>query len=223
MELLTITKKENKYIVIAMDYFTKWLIAKAIKEATAKIVSKFIYEKIICKHGCFQVLQSDQGTHFVNKVIQDLSEKFRIKHRLSTPYHSQTNGLVEYFNQTFCKKLAKMAEETTTWDEFIDPALMAYHTTKYVTTGVIPFLLVYGREAVLLIDEPYNLRMRNRMMQIVKEVPHIREEVQRMIQHFQQRMIENDLKKERLFQIWKEVLYHDTAKEKYYSGKLEEK
>src|SRR6266498_1555057 len=105
---LIIIKKGNRYIVTAMDYFTKWLIAKAIKEATAKTVSKFIYEKIICEHGCPQVLQSNQGTHFVNRVIQDLSEKFRIKHRLSTPYHSQTNGLVERFNQTLCEKLAKM-------------------------------------------------------------------------------------------------------------------
>ncbi len=92
---LTITKKENRYIVTAIDYFTKWLIAKAIKEATAKTVSKFIYEKIICEHRCSQVLQSDRETHFVNRVIQDFSEKFRIKHRLSTPYHSQMNGLVE--------------------------------------------------------------------------------------------------------------------------------
>ena len=53
---LTITKKENRYIVTAMDYFTKWPIAKAIKEVTAKTVSKFIYEKIICEHGCPQVL-----------------------------------------------------------------------------------------------------------------------------------------------------------------------
>jgi len=56
---LTITKKGNRYIVTAMDYFTKWLIVKAIKEAIAKTVSKFIYEKIICKHRCSQVLQSD--------------------------------------------------------------------------------------------------------------------------------------------------------------------
>src|SRR6266540_643348 len=187
---LIITKKENRYIVTAMDYFTKWLIAKAIKEAMAKTVSKFIYEKIICKHGYPQVLQSDQGTHFVNRVIQDLSEKFRIKYRLSTPYYPQTNGLVERFNQTLCEKLAKMAEETTMWDEFIDPALMAYRTTKHATTGVTPFLLVYGREAVLPIDEPYDLRMKDHMMQIVEEVPHIRKEARRMIRHSQQHMID---------------------------------
>jgi len=147
-----------------MDYFTKWPIAKAIKEVTAKTVGKFIYEKIICEYGCSQVLQSDRETYFMNKVIQNLSEKFRIKHRLFTPYHSQTNGLVERFNQTLYEKLAKMAEETTMWDEFIDPALMAYRTTKHATIEVTPFLLVYGREVVLLIDEPYDLHMRDRIV-----------------------------------------------------------
>ncbi len=66
---LTITKKGNRYIVTAIDYFTKWPMAKAIKEATAKTVSKFIYEKIICEHRYSQILQSDQGTHFMNRVI----------------------------------------------------------------------------------------------------------------------------------------------------------
>ncbi len=69
-----------------------------------------------------------------------------------------------------------MAEETTMWDEFVDLALMAYRTIKYATIGITPFLLMYGRKVVLPIDEPYDLRMRDRMMQIVKEVSHIREE-----------------------------------------------
>ncbi len=111
--LLTITKKENRYIVIAMNYFTKWLIVKVIKEVTVKTIGKFIYEKIICEHGCLQVLQNDQRTHFVNRLIQDLSKKFKIKHRLSTSYHLQTNGLIERFNQTLYEKLTKIAEEIT--------------------------------------------------------------------------------------------------------------
>ncbi len=53
---------------------------------------------------------------------------------------------------------------------------MTYHTIKHVIIRVTPFLLVYGREVVLLIDEPYDLHMRDRMMQIVEEVPYIREE-----------------------------------------------
>ena len=63
----------------------------------------------------------------------------------------------------------------TMWDEFIDPALMIYYITKYAITGITSFLLVYAREAVLPIDEPYDLYMRDHMMQIVEEVSYIRE------------------------------------------------
>ncbi len=69
----------------AMDYFTKWPIAEALKKAMAKAVSSFVYRKVIYEHGCPEILQSDRGTHFVNRVIQDLTEKFRIKYRLSSP------------------------------------------------------------------------------------------------------------------------------------------
>src|SRR6266540_3901635 len=203
---LTITKKGNRYIVTAMDYFTKWPIAKAIKEATAKTVSKFIYEKIICEHGYPQVLQSDQRTHFVNRIIQDLSEKFRIKHRLSSPYHPQTNDLVERFNQTLCEKLAKLSEETDYWDEFVDSVLIAYHTTKHSATGITSFLLTYGREAVLPIDEIKLLMIYERMMSIVEEIPHIREEARLMIQKAQNRMVQQTPGKERRFIVGEEVL-----------------
>src|SRR6266540_4181235 len=166
---------------MAIDYFTKWPIAKALKEVTVKAVSKFIYEKIICEHGCPKVLQSDQEIHFVNRVIEDLTEKFRIKYCLSSPYHSQINGLVERFNQTLCEKLAKLSEETDQWDQFVDPVLMIYRTTKHSATGVTSFLLTYGREAVLPIDETKPLTIYERMMSIVKEIPHIREEARLMI------------------------------------------
>ncbi len=69
-----------------------------------------------------------------------------------------------------------MVEEIIMWDKFIDPALMVYHITKHATMKVTPFLLMYDKEAVLPINEPYDLHMRDRMMQIVKKVPHIREE-----------------------------------------------
>ncbi len=109
-------------------------------------------------------------------------EKFRIKHRLSSLYHPQTNGLVEHFNQILCKKLARVADKNDNWDEFIKPILMAYHTTKHSTIGIIPFVLVYGREAVLPIDEMLSIMIKNCMLQIVKEVLHIREQAHLMIQ-----------------------------------------
>ncbi len=109
--LLMITWQENYYIVIVIDYFIKWPIAKLLKKAIAKAVSKFIYEKIICKHGCLKVLQSDRETHFVNKVIIDLIKKFRIKYHLSFLYHCQINGFIKRYNQILCKKQAKIANK----------------------------------------------------------------------------------------------------------------
>jgi len=92
------TAHENKYIVVAIDYLTKWPEARALRQATAEEVSLFIYEDIICRHGCPSKILSDRGTHFNNQVIAKLMEKFQIKHLFSTPYHPQTNGLVERFN-----------------------------------------------------------------------------------------------------------------------------
>src|SRR5216117_2346329 len=147
------TKRRNRYILVVTDYLTKWPEAKAMKEATAENVVKFIYEGIICRHGCPKIILSDRGTHFRNKLVEELCEKFEIKHKLSAPYHPQTNGLVERFNRTLCESLAKVSEKENQWDEHIEQVLFAYRTTKHATTKKTPFFMTYGREAILPIKD----------------------------------------------------------------------
>ena len=89
------TKKGNRYIIIAIDYLTKWPEAKAVPNAIAEETEKFIYEDIICRHDCSQIILTDRGTYFNNQLIKGLTKQFNIKHLLLFPYHSQTNGLVE--------------------------------------------------------------------------------------------------------------------------------
>src|SRR4051812_37907774 len=101
---------------MAIDYFTKWPETKAITEATASQVAHFVYEDIICRHRCPTKILTDRGIHFNNKIVDELMEKFKIRHLLSTPYHPQTNGLVERFNRTLCQSLAKTAQEIANWD-----------------------------------------------------------------------------------------------------------
>ncbi len=125
---LTETTRENKYIVVAIDYFTKYLEARALSNANAKSVANFIYKDIICRHGCPRKIISDRGTYFNNQVIEKLLEQFKIRYNLSTPYHPKTNGLVERFNKTLCESLAKLNEERENWDEYISPTLFAYRT-----------------------------------------------------------------------------------------------
>jgi hypothetical protein len=142
----------NKYIIVAMDYFTKWPEAKAVKNADAKEVSKFIYEEIICRHGCPKKILTDRGSHFNNEMVKNLVGKFEIKHGFSTPYHPKTNGLVERFNKTLCESLAKIGN-VKNWDMNITSVLFAYHSKIQESTKVTPFYLTYGRKVMLPMDK----------------------------------------------------------------------
>src|SRR6266542_93929 len=150
------TSRENKYIVVAINYFTKYPEARALTNANAKSVANFIYEDIICRYGCPRKIISDRGTHFNNQVIEKLLERFKIRHNLSTPYHPKTNGLVKRFNKTLYESLAKLNEERENWDEYISLTLFAYRTKINKSTQFTPFYLTYGRKAKLPFDDDDN-------------------------------------------------------------------
>src|SRR5437667_4033914 len=225
------TKGRNRYILVVTDYLTKWPEAKAMKEATAENVVKFIYEGIICQHGCPKIILSDRGTHFRNKLVDGLCEKFKIKHKLSSPYHPQTNGLVERFNRTLCESLAKVSRKEDEWDEHIESVLFAYRTTRHNTTKKTPFFMVYGREAILPIEEFKNGKdfgkdaiiersydLINLVDERIKALENIeRSQVQQKNRH------DTKIKEETKFNIGDKILLKDAAKEKQYSGKLSSK
>src|SRR5438876_4309674 len=225
------TKRRNRYILVVTDYLTKWPEAKAMKEATAENVIDFIYKRIICRHGCPKIILSDRGTHFRNKVVDGLCEKFRIKHKLSSPYHPQTNGLVERFNRTLCESLAKVSEKEDEWDEHIESVLFAYRTIKHNTTKKTPFYMVYGREAILPIEEnkPGTDFGRNAIMKRLYDLVELTEERSQALgnikksQEQQKRRHDGRIKEETKFEIGMKVLLKDAAKEKQWSGKLSQK
>jgi hypothetical protein len=108
-------------------------------------VAKFLYEEIILPFGLPQTLLTDRGSHFVNEFIGELNEILNIKHLLTTPYHPQTNGMTERYNQTLCRALARMADETREdWDRYLPAAVFAYRVRKHTATGTSPFELMYG-------------------------------------------------------------------------------
>ena len=73
---LPITSNQNKYIVVAIDYGTKWAEARAIKDAAATTIVPFLYEDIICRHGFPKELISDRGTTFANELIRTLCQNY---------------------------------------------------------------------------------------------------------------------------------------------------
>src|SRR6266498_1817700 len=216
---LTETSRGNKYIVVAIDYFTKYPEVRALANANARNVANFLYEDIICRHGCPRKIISDRGTHFNNQVIENLLERFKIRHNLSTPYHPKTNGLVERFNKTICESLAKLNEERENWDEYISLTLFAYRTKINKSTQFTPFHLTYGREAILLFDENNKTKiiLEKRVEEISTKFTQIKKKALENIeksQSSQKKYHNRKIKRKSNFNIGDKVLLYDAAKAK---------
>jgi hypothetical protein len=213
-----------------MDYLTKWPEAKPTKKATAETTVQFIYEDIICRHGYPRKILTDRGSHFNNKLLKLLTQKFSVEHILSTPYHSQTNGLVERFNRTLGESLARMSSQhPDQWDEYIAPALFAYRTSKHSTTRVTPFYLVYGREAKLPTDQTEvesELTIIDHMATRINDLPIVRNQVKFQIEEEQQKQKDRHdkrLPKQHPLRIGDKVLYYKAILDQRRSGKLDPK
>src|SRR6266540_5412325 len=127
---------------------TKWAEAKPLPDKSARQVAWFLYKEIICRYGCPQIIQSDNGLEFVNEVVKELLKQFQIWHQTVSPYRSQANGMIERFNRTLSEALSKL-EEVYDWDKFVKPTLIAYNISQQNSTKMIPYFLIYGRIAKL--------------------------------------------------------------------------
>ena len=143
----------NKYVIIAVDYCTKWVIAKAIPNSKTKEVVDFFIKRIVLQHGAPSFLISDQGKSLNSNFSQTLFKAMTTNHLITTAYHPQCNGLVERFNHTFAVMLSMyVSSKQDDWDESIDFVTFGYNTSRHESTGVTPFFMLYGREAILPID-----------------------------------------------------------------------
>jgi transposase InsO family protein len=138
------------YIITTTKYLTRWAKARAVKDCSETTASCFIFDDIITRFGCPKILMSNQGTHFINKIVEALTKEFAVHHQKSTPYHPQENGTVETFNKILETMLTKICSvNMDDWDLRVPVVFWAYRTTCKKLTMQTPFKLVYGLEVVV--------------------------------------------------------------------------
>uniref|UniRef100_A0A2N9G339 Integrase catalytic domain-containing protein n=1 Tax=Fagus sylvatica TaxID=28930 RepID=A0A2N9G339_FAGSY len=137
------------WILVATEYFSKWVEAIPLRKGTGAALANFIREHIITHFGIPYKLISDNGTPFINKDVREVLEHYRVKHRHSTPYYPQGNGQAKTTNRMLLQILSKMVfDYGSNWSSHLADVLWAYQSSPKTATGFTPFSLVYGTDTI---------------------------------------------------------------------------
>jgi transposase InsO family protein len=143
----------HKYIIVAVDYFTKWAKSMLTFNNTANTTAHFFFNHIISHFGVPLQLVSNQGKHFENEIFVELSSQLGFSHDFASPYYPPSNGQVEAVNKFLKTMLQCMVNKNkNNWHHMLFFVLWAYRTAVKMTTGFTPFHLVHGVKATLPIE-----------------------------------------------------------------------
>lgn len=153
---LPLTERGNKYILMVGDYFTKWMEAFPKPNQEAETVAGILVKEYVCRYGVPLILHSDQGRNFESSVMKEMCELLGIKKTHTTPYHPQSDGMIERFNRTLEAQLSKFVDYNQhDWDTHIPLLLLAYRSAVHESTRCTPAKMTFGRDLRLPIDLVY--------------------------------------------------------------------
>ena len=155
---LPVTERGNKYVLVISDYFTKWTESFAMPNMEAKTCAKILVEEVIARFGVPNKIHSDQGRQFESRLFAEMCEMLQIEKTRTTPYHPQSDGMVERFNRTLCTMLSTLiGENQRNWDTLLPYVMMAYRSTAHETVGMSPNALMLGRETSTPLDLQFEM------------------------------------------------------------------
>ena len=136
----------NKYILVIIEYLTRWCEAISLSDATANSVTHALLQRVIFPHGCPRQLL-DQGSQFHSKVIRILSHSLGIAQIFTSSYHLHSNGLTEHLNQTIKQVISTYVDPLhQSWDQVLPFVVHAYNTLVQESTCIRPFRVLYGHD-----------------------------------------------------------------------------
>ncbi|GJV05664.1 reverse transcriptase domain-containing protein [Tanacetum coccineum] len=142
----------NKYILVVVDYVSKWVEAQALPTNDARVVVKFL-RQLFARFGIPKALISNKGTHFCNYQLEKALQRYGVTHKLSMTYHPQSNGQTEVTNRAIKRILERsVGYNPKRWSEKLNDALWAFRTAYKTPMGCTPFRLVYGKACHLPVE-----------------------------------------------------------------------
>jgi hypothetical protein len=159
--------KGNKFVLLATDYFIKWVEAIPLKKVTSEKMIEFVKEHIIYRFGIPQTITTDQGTQFTSSEFRDFAESMGIRLLNSSPYYAQANGQAEASNKIMIKIIQeKIDQKPRRWHSVLNEALWAYRMAPHGATQTSPYELVYGHHAVL----PWEMQSESKRVVLQKDL-----------------------------------------------------
>jgi transposase InsO family protein len=144
---LPLTSRGNRYIVVVIDHFTRWVEIFPTSDQTAETTANVILNGVISRFGCPLDLHSDQGRNYESTIFKELCRLLEIRKTRTSPRHPQANGQAERFNRTLIKMIrAYLKGEQRDWDLNLGCLTAAYRATVNESTGFTPNMLMLGKE-----------------------------------------------------------------------------
>lgn len=147
-------KGQVKFLVVAIDYFTKCVEAQPLVSITEEQIWRFVWTSVVCRFEIPRVIISNNGRQFDNRHFKQFCEELGIRQPFSSPVYPQANGQVEVTNRTIITMLkTKLDNKKGAWAEEVPKVLWAYRTTARTPTEETPFSLTYGVEAMIPVEK----------------------------------------------------------------------
>ena len=134
----------NQHILVAQDYFSKWLFAQGMPDQKAERIVRTLRDQVFTLVGPPERLHSDQNRNFESQILGDLCKAFKVTKSHTTPYQPQGNGLVERMNRSVLNLSCTFVQQEGDWEQHLQLLLYIYRTTKHTSIGLSPHEILFG-------------------------------------------------------------------------------